>query len=153
MRRVVLPMLVLLGLLAAAPVGLASDTSLKNALKPYKSKLLVDVAYLGEFKAPTKSKAGAALKKLSTIKKDLTGAKNAAEGQQGSTSKGKAGRTAVITGLTDMLVATGDADNAAKAAKSGKKSTAKSDAKAEYNEVNKGIPPLEAGGKDLGLFG
>ena len=153
MKRAVLPLFVMLGLLAAAPVGLASDSSLAHALKPYKSKLLVDVAYLGNFKAPSKSKAAAALKKLSTIKKDLTGARNAAEGQQGSSSKGTAGRTDVINGVTDMLTATSDAVNSAKAAKSGKSSAAKSDAKAEYKEVNKGIPPLEAGGKDLGLFG
>jgi hypothetical protein len=153
MKRVVLPLLVLLGLLAVAPAGFASDQSLAKALKPYKSKLLVDVAYLGNFKAPSKSKAAAALKRLSTIKKDLTGAKNAAEGQQASTSKGTTGRTDVINGVTDMLTATSDAVNSAKAAKSGKTSAAKSDAKAEFKEVNKGIPPLEAGGTDLGLFG
>jgi len=153
MKRAVLPLLVLLGLLAAAPVGLASNKSLEAALKPYKTKLTVDVAYLGNFKAPSKSKAAAALKKLSAIKTVLTGAKRAAEGQQASTSKGASGRTDVIAGVTDMLTATSEATNSAKAAKSGKASTAKADAKAEYKEVNKGIPPLEAGGMDLGLFG
>ena len=60
---------------------------------------------------------------------------------------------AVIGGVTDMLTATGEATSSAKAAKSGKASTAKADAKAEYKEVNKGIPLLETGGTDLGLFG
>jgi hypothetical protein len=152
MKRVVLPLLLVLIGLLATPVAFASDSSLKAALKPYKSKLTVDIAYLADFKAPTKSKAAAATKKLGQIQSTLNGAKKAAEGQQGSTSKGKAARTDVINGVTDALTATSQAKASAAAAKSGKSSTAKSDAKAAFKTIGKAIPLLEAGGKDLGLF-
>jgi hypothetical protein len=152
MKRALLPLLILLGLLAAAPVGLASDKSLENALKPYKSKLAADVAYLASFKAPNKSKAGAALRKLSTITHDLTGAKNAAASNQASSSKGNIGRSEVIAGLSDALVAAADGKASSSAAKSGRVSTAKAEAKAELKETNKAIPLLESGGMKLGLF-
>jgi hypothetical protein len=152
MKRAVVPMIVLLGLLAVAPAGLASDKSLAKALKPYKTKLTTDVAYVATFKAPSKSKAGAAETKLKKIKTDVTGAKNAATGQQASTSKGKTARADVLEGLGYVLNAIKDAHSSAAAAKKGKASTAKSDAKAAVTETNKAIPPLEAGGQDLGLF-
>ena len=152
MKRAVLFPVVVVALGALAPAGAASDKSLENALKPYKSKLTADVAYLANFKAPSKSKAGAALKKLATVNGDLTGAKNAAENNQASSSKGRSGRTAVIAGLTDALAAVADGKASASAAKSGKASTAKTDAKAELKETNKAIPLLESGGMKLGLF-
>jgi hypothetical protein len=152
MKRVAVPMLVLFSLLALASTGLASDASLKSALKPYKKKLTSDVAYVATFKAPAKSKAGAAEKKLKRIKTDVTGAKNAATGQQASTSKGTTARADVLKGLGYVLIAIKDANSSAAAAKSGKASTAKKDAKAAVKETNKAIPPLEAGGTDLGLF-
>jgi hypothetical protein len=152
MKRALPFLVVIVGLLALAPVGLASDKSLEKALKPYKTKLTTDVAYLATFSAPSKSHARATLSKLSKVKTDLTGAKNAASGQQASSSKGKTGRTDVIAGVTDALAAEKLAAQSASAAKSGKKSTAKSDAKAAVKELNKAIPVLEAGGKALGLF-
>lgn len=152
MKRVVVPVLALIALLAAAPLGVASDKSLENALKPYKTKLTSDVGYLASFKAPSKSKAAAALTRLATINGDLSGAKHAAESNQASTSKGKAGRSEVIAGLSDALIATADGKNSASAAKSGRASTAKADASAELKEANKAIPLLESGGMKLGLF-
>jgi hypothetical protein len=152
LKRFTIPLLVMLGLLAFAPLAAASDKSLENALKPYKTKLTTDVAYLAAFKAPAKSKAGGVLKKLSKITADLNGAKNAANGQQASTNSGKQGRTEVLSGLGDLLAAAGDAKNSASAAKAGKSATAKSDAKLELKATNKAIPLLEAGGTKLKLF-
>ena len=152
MKRFVLPLILMFSVLALAPLAAASDKSLESALKPYKSKLTTDVAYLAAFKAPSKSKAGGVLKKLSKIEGDLTGAKNAANGQQASTSSGTQGRTEVLSGLGDLLAANGDAKNSASAAKAGKSSTAKSDAKLELKATNKAIPVLEAGGMKLKLF-
>ena len=151
MKRVVLSLLVMIGLLAT-PVALASDKSLEAALKPYKAKLTTDIAYLANFKAPTKSKAAAATKELGKIASTLNGAKKAAEDNQASSSKGKAGRTDVINGLTDALSAASDGKSAASAAKSGKGSSAKSHAKSEKTEIDKAIPLLETGGTDLKLF-
>jgi hypothetical protein len=151
MKRAVLPVLVLIGLLAT-PVALASDKSLKTALEPYKTKLTTDIGYLASFTAPTKSKGAAATKQLGKIESTLKGVKNAAESQQASSSKGSTGRTDVIAGVTDALTATADGKAAASAAKSGKSSSAKSDAKAELKAIDKAIPLLETGGKDLGLF-
>jgi hypothetical protein len=151
MKRALLLLLVLIGLLAT-PAALASDKSLENALKPYKAKLTTDIAYLATFKAPTKSKASAASKELTKIESTLKGAKSAAESHQASSSKGKTGRTDVIAGVTDALTATTDGESSASAAKSGKSSKAKSDAKAELKAIDKALPLLETGGKDLGLF-
>jgi hypothetical protein len=152
MKRAVLPLLVLFGLLAVAPVGVASDRSLESALRPYKSKLTADIAYLANFKAPSKSNAGGALSKLSSVKGDLTGAKNAAQHNQASSAKGRAGRSEVIAGLSDALVAVADGAGSASAARSGNASTARSDAQAELREIDKAIPLLESGGMKLGLF-
>jgi hypothetical protein len=152
MKRFTIPLLVMLGLLALAPLAAASDKSLENALKPYKTKLTTDVAYLAAFKAPSKSKAGGVLKKLSKIEGDLNGAKNAANGQQASTSGGTQGRSEVLSGVGDLLAGAGDAKSSASAAKAGKSGKAKSDAKQALKEINKAIPVLEAGGMKLKLF-
>ena len=151
-KRFMLPLVICLSLGALAPLAMASDSSLENALKLYKSKLTVNIAYLANFKAPSKSGAATALRKLSKIKGDLNGAKNAATANQGSTASGKAARTQVISGLGDALTSLGDDQKSATAAKSGKASTAKSDAKAGFKEINKAIPLLESGGMKLKLF-
>jgi hypothetical protein len=147
-----LPLAICLSVGALAPMAIASDSSLEKALKPYKSKLTVDIAYLANFKAPGRSGAGAALKQLSKIKGDLNGAKSAATDNQGSTASGKTARTQVISGLGDALTSLADDQKSANAAKSGKASTAKSDAKAGFKEINKAIPLLESGGMKLKLF-
>jgi hypothetical protein len=152
MNRVVLPLLVSLAVLAAAPFAQASDASLKKALKPYETRLTTDIGYLSNFSAPSKSAAPAALTKLSKIRSDLTGATKAATGQQASTSSGRKGRTQVLSALHDATVAAGDAQACATAARFGNKSTAKRDAKAEQGEINKAIPLFESGGKLLHLF-
>jgi hypothetical protein len=151
-KRIMLPLAICLSVGALAPMAMASDSSLEKALKPYKSKLTVDVAYVANFKAPSKSGAAAALTKLSKIKGDLNGAKNAATANQGSTASGKTARTQVISGLSDSLTALADDQKSASEAKSGKASTAKSDAKAGFKEINKAIPLLESGGQKLKLF-
>lgn len=151
-KKFIVPLIVIVGVLATASVGLASDASLKKALEPYKKKLTTDIAYLANFKAPAKSKAAAASKELGKIESTLNGAKKAAKSQTASTSKGKKGQTDVIAGVTDALTATSDGKASAAAAKSGKSSRAKSDAKSELKAIDKAIPLLETGGEDLGLF-
>jgi hypothetical protein len=144
MKRLVLP----LGLLAAAPLAQASNASLEKALKPYETRLTTDISYLSNFSAPSKKAAPAALTKLSKINSDLSGATKAATGQQASTSSGRKGRTQVLSALHEATVATSDARACATAARSGKKSTAKS----EQSEINKAIPLFESGGELLHLF-
>jgi hypothetical protein len=151
MKRAGLLLLVLVGLLAT-PAALASDKSLETALKPYKTKLTTDIAYLATFKAPTKSKAAAATKQLGKIGSTLRGAQKVTEDNQASSTKVKTGRTDVLGGLSDALSATSSAKLSASAAKSGKTANAKGDAKAELKSIDKAIPLLETGGKDLGLF-
>lgn len=151
-KRTTISLVVVLGALVPVAPAQASDKTLEKALKPYKSKLTVDVAYLANYAAPSKSKASSALKELSKVKGDLNGALKAATDNQASSSKGKTGRTEVIAGLKDALKANAEAQASANAAKSGKSSTAKSDAKTEKSEIDKAIAPLEAGGKALGLF-
>ena len=119
----------LLGILVLAPVAHASDASLEKALKAYKTKLTNDVAYLSTFAAPSKSGSSSVSKKLSRIRGDLKGAQSAAQNNQASSANAIKGRTEVLTGLGYALVAEGDAKAATSAAASGKKATAKSDAK------------------------
>ncbi|HWE32832.1 MAG TPA: hypothetical protein VG410_05055 [Solirubrobacteraceae bacterium] len=143
----------LLGIVVLVPVAHASDTSLEKALKAYKHKLTTDIAYLSSFAAPSKSATASVSKKLSTIRADLKGAQSAAQNNQASSASGRKGRSEVLTGLGYALVAEGDAKAAASAAASGKKATAKSDAKKARAEIaNKAIAPLESGGMALGLF-
>jgi hypothetical protein len=152
MKRVALPLLVSFGVLAVAPLAQASDASLKHALKAYQARLTADIGYLASFSAPSKSAAPASLSKLSKIRGDLTGAAQAATGQQASTPSGRKGRTLVLSGLNDAIIAVGDARASATAARSGDRSTAKNDAKVELSEINKAIPLFESGGRMLHLF-
>jgi len=150
MKRIALA--VLMGTLVIAPIATASDSSLKNALKPYRNKLTSDIAYLASFSPPSKRAANSVSKKLSKIRTDLKGAQSAANKNQASSQKASTGRSEVLSGLSYALTATADAKASAAAAHSGKKSTARKDAKSERTEINKAIPKLEAGGKALGLF-
>jgi hypothetical protein len=152
MKRWLLPLLLVAGLLASAPLAQASDASLKHALSPFKSRLTADIAYLAGFKSPSKSAAGGVLRKLSKIGHDLSGATQAANGQQASTNSGRRGRTLVLSGLHHASLATSDAQASARAARAGKRATAKSDAKNEQTEINKAIPQFEQGGRLLHLF-
>ena len=72
-------------------------------------------------------------------------------GRQGSTRSGRRGRTLVLSGLHGATLATADARASAKAARSGKRSAAKLDAKHERTEINKAISQFESGGKLLHL--
>jgi hypothetical protein len=152
MKRLLLPSIVSIGLLAMAPMARGSDASLEHALKPYKTKLTTDVAYLSSFSAPSKSRATATLRRLSNVAGDLAGATRAANGQQASTTSGRKGRKLVLQGLHDATLAVGDARASATAAKSGQRSTAKRDARSERAKINKAIPQLEQGGMLLHLF-
>ncbi len=150
MKRIALTVLV--GALAIAPAATASDSSLVAALKPYKTKLTNDIAYLSTFAAPSKSAASGVSKKLSKIEKDLKAVQSAAKDNPASSSKGTTGRSEVLAGVGDALTATADANAAVAAARAGHKATAKKDARAARAEIAKAVPVLEAGGHALGLF-
>ncbi len=143
---------VLVALGAGTPVALASDVSLTKALKRYETRLTSDIAYLSSFAAPSKTAAPAALRALSKIRRDLTGAIRAANGQQASTSTGREARTLVLSGLHYATGAAGHAKASATAARSGAVFTAKHAARAEQTEIHKAIPLFERGGKLLHLF-
>ena len=145
-------LLLLLGLLALAPLAQASDATLEKAMKPYEKRLTNDISYLSNFSAPSKKAAPSTLNKLSRISSDLAAATKAATGHQASTSSGRKGRTQILAALHDATTATSDARTCAKAARAGKKSTAKRDAKTEQRQINKAIPLFESGGKLLKLF-
>jgi hypothetical protein len=148
----VIPLLASGAVLVAAPLVQASDRTVTHALKPYEARLTADVGYLASFSAPSKGAAAGALGRLSKVSKHLSGAKRAASGQMASSSSGRKGRTEVLQALNDALLATGDARASAEAARAGKRSTARRDAKAEQREINKAIPLFESGGKKLHLF-
>jgi len=150
MTRLVL--LVSVGLLAGVPLAQASDVTLEKAMKPYEKRLTTDISYLSSFSAPSKRAAPAMLTKLSRIHNDLAGATDAADSQQASTSTGRQGRSEVLSALHDASLATNDANACATAARSGKTSAAKRDAKAEQGEIDKAIPLFESGGRKLNLF-
>jgi hypothetical protein len=150
MTRLVL--LVLLGLLALAPLAQASDATLEKAMKAYEKRLTNDISYLSSFSAPSKHAAPSTLSKLSRIGSDLAGATKAATRQQASTSSGRKGRTQILAALHDATAAKSDAKASATAARAGKTSTAKRDAKTEQSQITKAIPLFESGGKLLKLF-
>lgn len=152
MKRVALPLLVVLGLVAVTPIAQASDQSLRRALQPYKARLTADIGYLASFTAPTKSNAAAALRRLSGVRSDLNGATRAATGQQASTSSGRKGRTLVLSGLEHAITAAGDARASASAARSGNRATATRDARHERGEINHVVTLFESGGRLLHLF-
>ncbi|MGP0036132.1 MAG: hypothetical protein ACLP4R_16395 [Solirubrobacteraceae bacterium] len=142
----------LLGLLVLVPLAQASDATLQKAMRPYDKRLTTDISYLSNFSAPSKKAAPSTLSKLSTISSDLSGAIKAASGQQASTSSGRKGRTQILAALHYATAATNDAKACATAARVGKRSTAKRDAKTEQSQINKAIPLFESGGKLLKLF-
>ena len=152
MRRVGISLVIVMGLAALAGPAWASDATLKNALKPYKTRLTADVAYLAAFKVPSSSAASGVQSKLSKISKDLQGATQAANANQASTKNGRKGRSQVLDGLHDAIAAADSARACVKAVKAGKASAAKSDRKLEQSNVNRAIPLLESGGKLLKLF-
>ncbi len=152
MKRLATPFIVLLALVSTASVARASDSSLEHALSVYKGRLTADIGYLASFSAPNRSGAGGALSRLSRVESDLAGARQAATGQQGSSSSGRKGRALVLSGLGDALGAAGDARASATAARSGKSSTARSDARSETSEINRAIPLFQQGGTLLHLF-
>lgn len=151
MKRVMLPLLVSLGVLAVAPLAQASDASLEHALKPYKARLTSDIGYLANFSAPSRRAASGALSTLSKVRADLNGATHAANGQQASSSSGRRGRSEVLSAFHDATVAAGDAQASAHAARAGHSSTARRDAGEEQTEINSAIPLFESGGGLLGL--
>lgn len=148
----VLLLLFSFGLLAAVPIAQANDSSLTKALKRYENRLTTDIGYLSGFTVPSRKAASAVLAKLTKVRTDLAGATHAAGARQASTSSGRKGRTQVLSALHDATVAASDAQSCATAARSGNRSTAKRDAKAEQSEINKAIPLFESGGKLLHLF-
>ena len=152
MKRVALPLLVAVALVAVTPVAQASDQTLRRALQAYKTRLTADIAYLASFSAPTKSKASVALRRLSKVRSDLTGATRAANGQQASSGSGRRGRKLVLSGLQHALTAAGDARASATAARSGNRAAAKRDARHERGEINQAVPLFESGGRLLHLF-
>ena len=152
MKRVALPLLIAIGLLATASFAQASDAGLRRALRPYRARLTTDISYLSNFTAPSKSRTGAALRRLSKIRGDLGGATRAANLQQASTSSGRKGRTLVLSALHDASAAAADARASALAARSGNRSAARRDARKEQGEINRAITSFEQGGKLLHLF-
>jgi hypothetical protein len=152
LNRACLSLLVSIAVLAGAPLASASDASLEHALKAYEKRLTADIGYLSTFSAPSRGGAGSVLSRLAKIRTDLTGAQSAAIRNQASTSAGRRGRTEVLAALKDALLATGDAQASATAARKGQHSTATHDAGAERREINKAIPLFESGGMALHLF-
>lgn len=152
MRRIALFLVMVVVVLASSVPAWASDSTLRNALKPYKMRLTADVAYLAVFKVPSKAKAGTVSVKLPKIEKDLLGATQAANANQASTKNGRKARAQVLAGLHDALAATDSARACVNAVKAGKAPAAKSDRKLEQSNINKAIPLLESGGKLLKLF-
>lgn len=133
-------------------VAQASDASLTKAMKAYKTRLTTDIAYLANFSAPAKARAGATLTKLGKINRDLLGARHAAQINQASTASGRKGRTEVLSALGYALTSTKDATASARAARAGHRAAARADARAALREINKAIPLFEDGGRRLHLF-
>jgi hypothetical protein len=152
MKRIATPFLALVALAVAVPVAGANDASLEHALGAYKSRLTADIGYLASFSVPSRAGAGGTLSRLSTIQHDLAGARHAASAQQGSSSAGRRGRTLVLSALGDAIAAAGHAQSSANAARSGKTSTARSEARTESSDINRAIPLFQQGGTLLHLF-
>jgi hypothetical protein len=152
MKRIALSVLVMLGLLAGAPIAHASNASLTHALKPYETRLTTDIGYLSSFSAPSRTAASAALTKLSRVRRDLSSATGAASGQQASTNSGRKGRTLVLSAMHDATLAAGDAQASATAARAGRHGVARRDAQSEQTEISRAIPSFESGGRLLHLF-
>lgn len=141
-----------LALLIVVPLAQASDASLERALKAYKGRLTVDIAYLSNFSVPSHKAAATVLHKLSKVRSDLSGARRAATHQQASSSSARKGQALVLSALRDVLAAESDAHACAAAVRSADRAAAKRDQAKEQSEVNKAIPLFESGGKLLHLF-
>jgi hypothetical protein len=152
MKRFVLWLFVSLGVLMIPPLALASDASLKGALKPYEGRLTTDIGYLSSFSASSRSAADLRQLAQRGSRGDLFGATRAASHQQASSSSGRKGRTLVLSALADATVAAGDARASAIAARSGNRSAAKRYGREEQSGINKAIPLFESGSKLLHLF-
>lgn len=139
-------------LLISAPLAHANDAGIRRVMKPYKTRLTVDIAYLSNFSAPSRKAAPAALRKLSSIGIDLHGASRALARQTASSANGRRGRADVLSALRDALAAASDAHSSAAAARAGHVATARRDAKAEQRHIGQAIPKFEAGGRLLHLF-
>ena len=144
--------LVVVGLLVGAPLALASDASLQRALKVYENRLASDIGYLSSFTTPTRCGAPAVLRRLSSVRTDLSGATQAAARNQASTSSGRTGRAQVLSALRYAATATVDADYSARAARAGNRTRARRYARAEQGMINRAITLFEAGGRRLHLF-
>lgn len=144
--------LVAIGLLVGAPPAQASDASLRRALRSYETRLAADIGYLSSFTMPTRSRAPAVLRRLSSVRTDLNGATGAAERNRASTGSGRVGRAQVLSALHYAITATIDAQLCASAARVGNRARARRDARAEQRAINQAIPLFEAGGKRLHLF-
>ena len=151
-KRFALPVLVLLGVLVAAPLAWGSDGSFRRALRPYVGRLTADIGYLSNFSTPSKRAAIGALDRLSKVHNDLAGATQAATHQQASSTSGRTGRTQVLAGLREATTAASDARASAAAARSGNRSAAKRHQRQEQRDINKAIPQFESGGKLLHMF-
>lgn len=137
---------------AAAPLAHASDASIRRAMKPYKTKLTVDIGYLANFSAPSRKAAPGALRTLSRVRTDLTGASHALTHQKASSASGRRGRTDVLSALRLALTATSDARTSATAARAGHSASARAAAKREQRQIGKAISKFQTGGRLLRLF-
>lgn len=145
-------LLVCAALLAAAPLARAGDGSIRRAMKPYKVKLTVDIGYLSNFSAPSRKAAPGALRRLSRIRTDLTGASRALRHQRASSRNGRRGRADVLKALHHALTATTRARSSARAARAGHRITARRIARSEQRQIDRAIREFETGGRLLRLF-
>ena len=152
MKKVAVPMFVVLGLLAGVPMAQASDASLRHALKNYETRLTTDIGYLSSFSAPRRARASAALHTIATVRGDLSGATAAGNSQQASSNSGRRGRALVLTGLSEASLAASDARASAVAARAGQRAVARHDAQVEHGEIMRAVTSFEAGGRLLHLF-
>lgn len=152
MKRGLVALAVAVALLGLAPLASASDSSLRRALNGYKSRLTSDISYLAYFSAPSRSRTSSVLSRLSGVSSDLNGAIRAANGQRSSSRTGSRAKSLLLAAFGYALSATGYARASAYAARSGRGSSARSDARAEQGQINRAIPLFEQGGRLLHLF-
>ena len=152
MRRTLASSLAVVGLLASPTLAHASDTSLRHALSTYESRLTSDIGRLANFAVPSRAAAASTVAAMTKVNADLEGAVRAATAQKASTSAGRRGRTLVLSGLHEAIVAAGDAKAAALAARTGHGAAARAQAAKERAAINRAIPLFESGGKLLHLF-
>lgn len=151
-KRASFSLLLVVGLLVAAPLAQASDASLKRAVKIYEVRLTKDISYLANLKVPSRSAAPTVLRRLSKIGSDLAAVTRVAKSHHGSSSSGRRARVQLLSALSDVSAATRSARACATAARSRHRAAAKSDLKLEQRQVNKAIPLFESAGRLLNLF-